>query len=311
MERASARPARIAFGALAAALLPATQLWQQLVRARRVAPLLRARLRRERASRPSARTRSTSRSATTTRSRCCTCSRSRECGPTSPIINLSVANVPRWPDQLTKRDPSFPLSLSLEQRAALVARPWTDTIAVLPIHGTAEQLGTTAGVAHPDSLTLRIRPQYGDHMLPAEVVLLDIVRTNAWKRPLTFAITGGEGAMEWLKPYGHIEGLYSRIVPVVNAPADPRILRAHLFDVARYRGFADSSVAVDGVSRTMGMQAYGPLIALLSADAAVGALDACRADRGALLAHLPFDRLGAPQEYRTPIETACGDPVKY
>jgi hypothetical protein len=98
---------------------------------------------------------------------------------------------------------------------------------------------------------------------------------------------------------------------MVNAPADPRTLRAHLFDVARYRGFADPSVAVDGVSRTMGMQAYGPLMTLLSVDAAAGALAACRADRGALLAHLPFDRLTAPPEYRERIESACGDPVKY
>ena len=117
--------------------------------------------------------------------------------------------------------------------------------------------------------------------------------------------------MEWLAPYGRIEGLYSRVVPVVNPPVDPRTLRAHLFDVARYRGFADASVAVDGVSRTMGMQAYGPLITLLSADAAAGALAACRADRGALLARLPLDRLTPPTEYRASIETACGDPVKY
>jgi len=168
----------------------------------------------------------------------------------------------------------------------------------------------TPGVPLPKSLTLGIRPASGDYMLPAEIVLLDIVRTNAWKRPLTFAVTG-PGAMEWLTPYGRIDGLFSRVVPMVNPPADPRTLRAHLFDVARYRGFADSSVAVDGVSRTMGMQAYGPLMTLLSADAAAGALDTCRAERKALLAQLPFDRLGAPQEYRTPIESACGDPVKY
>lgn len=181
---------------------------------------------------------------------------------------------------------------------------------MLPIHGSAEQFGMMPGVPLPDSLTLRIRPEHGDHMLPAEIVLLDVVRTNAWKRPLTFAITG-PGAMEWLTPYGRAEGLYSRVVPLVNAPADPRTLRAHLLEVARYRGFGDRSVAVDGVSRTMGMQAYGPLMTLLSADAAAGALAACRADRGALLARLPLDRLTPPTEYRGSIETACGDLVKY
>jgi transmembrane protein TMEM260 (protein O-mannosyltransferase) len=231
--------------------------------------------------------------------------------PDVTIINLSVANVPRWPDQLRERDPSFPLSLSLEERTALVKRAWTDTLAVLRIRGSAEQLGLPAGATVPDSIALRVRPMYGDYMLPSEVVLLDIVRTNAWRRPVAFAITGGDGAMEWLKPYGRIEGLYSRVVPALNPPADPRALRSHMFELARYRGYADSSVTIDAVSRTMGLLSYQLLTVLLSADAAMGSLDACRSDRGALLAHLPFDRLAAPPDYRQPIESACGERPKY
>jgi hypothetical protein len=310
MERASKRPARIAFAAVAIALLPATQIWNNwsshdasrryFARDYAANALL--------SLPPNAIYFTVGDNDTFPVMYLQSVEGVR---PDVTIINLSVANVPRWPDQLTKRDPSFPLSLSLDQRTALVQRPWTDTLTVLPVHGTAEQFGIQPSVALPDSLALRIRPAYGDYMLPAEVVLLDILRTNAWKRPLTFAITGGEGAMEWLKPYGRIEGLYSRVVPAVNAAADVGVLRAHLFDVARYRGFADSSVAVDDVSRTMGMQAYGPLITLLSAYAAVGALDACRADRRALLALLPLDRLAAPPKYRGAIESACGEAPKY
>jgi len=309
MERAAARPVRIALGALAAALLPAAQLWNNWA----THDASRRYFARDYAANallslpPNAIYFTVGDNDTFPVMYLQSVEGVR---PDVTIINLSVANVPRWPEQLTTRDPSFPLSLSFEQRAALVKRPWTDTIAVLAIHGTAEQLAMAPGVAVPESLALRIRPENGDHMLPAEVMLLDIVRTNAWKRPLTFAVTG-PGAMEWLEPYGRIEGLYSRVVPTVNTPADARVLRAHLFEVARYRGFADSSVAIDGVSRTMGMQAYGPLIALLSVDVADGALPACRADRRALLARLPLDRLTAPPEYRERIESACGDPVKY
>jgi len=231
--------------------------------------------------------------------------------PDVTIINLSVANIPRWPEQLTKRDPSFPLSLSRDQRSALVKRPWTDSIAVLPVVGTAQQLGLAPATTLPNSISLTVRPAYSAYMLPAEIVLLDIVRTNAWRRPLAFAITGGEGAMEWLKPYGRIEGFHSRVVPVPNQPADPRVLRTHLFDMAQYRGFADASIPIDDVSRRMGLLSYALLSTLLSADAANAALDACRADRSALLAHLPFDRLTAPPEFRRPIEAACGESPKY
>ena len=229
--------------------------------------------------------------------------------PDVTIINLSVANVPRWPDQLTKRDPSFPLSLSLAQRTALVARPWTDTIALLPIHGTAEAIRSDAGsraprLAHAAHPTAIRRPHAPGRDRAPRHRSHERVETTA-----TFAITGGEGAMEWLKPYGHIEELYSRIVPVVNALADPRILRAHLFDVARYRGFADSSVAVDGVSRTMAFRLRAAPHAAF-ADAAAGALDACR----------PIARAARSPTLRSPDRAgrvssadrdACVDPVKY
>ena len=231
--------------------------------------------------------------------------------PDVTIINLSVANIPRWPDQLTGRDATFPLSLSLARRAALAQRPWTDTSVVLPVGEPAERFGLVAGAAILDSMTLNVRPAYGDHLLPAEVVLLDIVRTNAWKRPLAFAITGGQSAMEWLTPYGRMEGLYFRIVPVRNPLADLALLRAHLFDLPLYRGYSDPSLRIDDWSRTMGLQWYSPLMTLLSADAANGALDVCRADRKALLAHLPLDRLTAPPEYRDQIESACGSAPKY
>jgi hypothetical protein len=231
--------------------------------------------------------------------------------PDVTIINLSVANIPRWPDQLTRRDASFPLSLSLAQRAALGQRPWTDTSVVLRVAQPAERFGLAAGAAILDSIPLNVRPADGARMLPAEIVLLDIVRTNAWKRPLTFAITGGQSAMEWLTPYGRMEGLYFRILPVRYALADLGLLRAHLFDLPRYRGYADASVRIDDWSRTMGMQWYSPLMTLLSADAASGALDACRADRKAMLAHLPLDRLTARGEYREQIESACGTTPKY
>ncbi|HEY2162728.1 MAG TPA: DUF2723 domain-containing protein, partial [Gemmatimonadaceae bacterium] len=305
MERASARPARIAFAALAAALLPATLIWNNWS----THDASRRYFARDYAANalfglpPNAIYFTVGDNDTFPVMYLQSVEGVR---PDVTIINLSVANIPRWPDQLRKHDPTVPLSLSLDQRTALVERPWSDTVAVL----TAPAESGAAGGALRDSIVLRVRPAYSAFMLPAEVVLLDIVRTNAWHRPITFAVTGG-GAMEWLKPYARIEGLYHRIVPVLNPTADPRLLRAHLLDLARYRGFADSSVAVDDVSRTMGMQAYGPLITLLSADAAVGALDACRADRGALLARLPLDRLTAPPEYRGPIESACGEAPKY
>ncbi|HWH50236.1 MAG TPA: DUF2723 domain-containing protein [Gemmatimonadaceae bacterium] len=220
-------------------------------------------------------------------------------------INLSVANVPGWPERLRRRDPALPMSLNAAQRNALVDSAWTDSVVVLPVHGRPESFGLAAGTPLPDSITLRVVPSGGRRMIPAEVVLLDIVRTNDWRRPLTFATTGTASAMEWLAPFGRLDGLYSRIVPVHQAPVDAHLLRENVIVRADYRGYADSNVQLDGVSRTLGMQAYGGLIALLDADRAAGLLDQCRADRAALLAKLPLDRLSPPPDVVDPLQSSC------
>jgi hypothetical protein len=225
--------------------------------------------------------------------------------PDVTIVNLSVANIPEWPDQLKRRDPSLPLSLSIERRRGLSAHPWTDTSLVVPVTEMPEHFGLAHGTPILASITLDVRPANSRRMLPAEIVLLDIVRTNAWKRPLTFAITGTRSAMEWLAPYGRLDGLFYRVVPLRDPPADPDILRTNLLETAQYRGYGDAAVATDTESRTMGLASYAGLAELLQADGAGGLLDQCRLDRTAILTKLPFDRLRAPAEYREPIELAC------
>lgn len=226
--------------------------------------------------------------------------------PDVTIINLSVANVPAWPERLRERDPSIPLSLSRARRTDLASKPWTDTTVTLPVSGTLKQLGLPATARLPQSIALGVRPQSGARMLPAEIVLLDIVRTNVWRRPLTFAITGTRRAMEWLEPYGRLDGLYYRVLPIANAAADAALLRANLIANADYRGYADPRVPIEDVTRTMGLLAYYGAAELLAADDSAGAPEICRADRSALLEKLPPARLTPPPEVLDPITAACG-----
>ena len=204
--------------------------------------------------------------------------------PDVTIINLSVANIPDWPDRLRRRDPSLPLSLDESQRAALADRAWTDTSIAIPVSGSAEELGLAADTPVPPSITLDVRPRYGTKMLPAEVVLLDIVRTNHWRRPLTFAVSGTRNAMEWLAPYGRLDGMYYRVVPQRDPPPDTGLLRANVFQTARYRGYADPGVIVDDVSRTMASLYYEGLFGLLDAERAS---DKCLSDLKAFGALVP------------------------
>jgi hypothetical protein len=143
-------------------------------------------------------------------------------------------------------------------------------------------------------------------MLPAEIVLLDIIRTNQWRRPLAFAVTGTRKSMEWLASYGRLDGLYFRVVPIADPKANAPLLRANLLRKAQFRGYADTTIPIDDVSRIIGLQSYPGAGLLLSADEAAHDRDLCRADQRAILAALPPARLTPPDEYLEPITSACG-----
>ena len=220
------------------------------------------------------------------------------------IINLSVASMAGHADYLRRLEPAFPLSLTASERAAMGARKWPDTSLVVPVMGTAEQLGLAPGTPVPRSITMKVWPDYGPNMLIADITLLDIVRTNQWKRPLAFAITAA-GAMDWLEPYRRLDGLFWRIMPVRNPPLDLKVLRANLLDHSQYRGYADPSVRIDHEDRTMGYQYYSAFKELLDAEQARGGLDQCRADAIKILALLPLKRMGFPPYGQEGAESDC------
>ena len=225
--------------------------------------------------------------------------------PDVRVVNLSLAKASWYVDQIVRRDPSFPVALSSEERRMSSTAELPDTTVAIPIQGTAGQLGLPAEATVPDSITVRPRSRVGTQVLPADVVLLDIVRTNAWRDPLCFAITIGSDGMGWLEPYSRLEGLFWRTVPVADLPADREILRANLLVHYEYRGYADRSVRIDDVSRLIGLQYFIALRTLLEAEKARGATDRCREATTRLFAALPPDRLALPARDREEIEARC------
>ena len=62
----------------------------------------------------------------------------------------------------------------------------------------------------PDSITLRPAPYLGGVALPSDMVLRDLLRTNAWRDPVTFAVTAAPNGPGWLTPYARLDGLFWR-----------------------------------------------------------------------------------------------------
>lgn len=86
-----------------------------------------------------------------------------------------------------------------------------------------------SGTVHPSDRHL-IVPEIawdfpGNIIMKNSLIVLDILATNNWKRPIYFAITTGRDAYIGLEEYFQLEGLAYRFVPIKHASADGQIGR--------------------------------------------------------------------------------------
>jgi hypothetical protein len=222
------------------------------------------------------------------------------------IINLSLANTSWYVDRIAREDRRFPLRLSRGEREAAANAGWRDTSVVVPVRATAAQLDLPPDSPVPEAVTLRPKPFFGTQTLPSDVVLLDIVSTNAWRDPITFAITAAPNRPAWLGAHARLDGLFWRLVPVADLPPDTNRLRANLLDRYAYRGYNDPSIRIDDVSRIIALQYYAALRELLSAEFRRGAVDRCREARARMFSLLPPDRLTIPSSTQRELNAGCG-----
>jgi hypothetical protein len=112
--------------------------------------------------------------------------------------------------------------------------------------------------------------------------------------------------MGWLQPYGRLDGLFWRVVPVADPPLAIETLRANLLERYGYRGYADPAVELDDVSRLMGRMYAIPFMALMREEARLGAAGRCRDAAERYVGGFPPQRLGG--DVPRPAEAAgvCG-----
>jgi len=228
--------------------------------------------------------------------------------PDVRIVNLSLLNTPWYVDELTRADPSFPLPRGWKHPGSI--REWRDTTVVIPVAGEAAQLGLPAGTAPPRSVAVRVGPTVmGKYVLPQDLVLLQILENNRWRRPLSFSGTSTTPGLPGLVPYARMDGIFWRVVPIANPPVDRETIRSNLLRTYTYRGYADPGLPLDDVSRGLGLNYYAPLVTLLQAESAAGEGDQCRRTSEAMLRALPLSRLQPDAGLREEIVAACTRPA--
>ncbi|HEX9563262.1 MAG TPA: DUF2723 domain-containing protein [Gemmatimonadaceae bacterium] len=223
--------------------------------------------------------------------------------PDVRIVNFSLANADWYVRQLQRRYPTIPLTPDPATRVSRNAAVWRDSSVTVLIRPPDAGASPVTGL--PDSVVFRPRPSFGSTVLPADEVMLDIVRMNQFRDPVTLAATVGSGVLGWLQPAARRDGAFWRIVAGQAGP-DSGILRANLLDRYEYRGLAGPSPLLDAVTRQIAYGYVAALRTLLEADEAAGDPVQCRADRDSFLRRVPLDRLSVPAGERREIELRCG-----
>jgi hypothetical protein len=192
------------------------------------------------------------------------------------VVNLSVASAVDFADQLRRHTPGFPLAMTASERKALSEKAWPDTAIVVQRDSAATPV------------TLRPRPpDNGTRMSVSDLTVIDILRTNAWRRPVTFSFTAGN--LGWLSGYSRLDGLHRQIEPAPPLATNPNALTTMLTR-NEYRGYADPAVPVGGFTRNIGYVYQGVFAELLDAEP----IERCRAYAAEIESKIPHSRLMIP-----------------
>ncbi|MDQ6611021.1 MAG: DUF2723 domain-containing protein [Gemmatimonadota bacterium] len=221
--------------------------------------------------------------------------------PDVQLVNLSLLNDATYVEQLVHADSAFPLFATRHPRSVKRA-DWTDSTLTIPVVGSPATLGLSEGYPVPATFVAHPTPAYIKQMLLGDLALIDILRTNAWRRPLTFALTA-VNSRGWLERYTRLDGAYYRVLPVADTAILADLLRVNIFAL-NFRGYANSSVVVDDVSRNIGGTYYAPLLALLSADRALSR-QLCVRDRLRFTTLVPAPRVGLSADLLASLQSSC------
>jgi tetratricopeptide (TPR) repeat protein len=152
------------------------------------------------------------------------------------VVNLSLLNTGWYIKQLKHRDPKVPISLSddyidmyLDRHDvnALMKRFWPKEKWNLKLDSPDGPISWEC----PATMYVPMRgakPNENNFLRVQDIMILDIIRTNNWKRPIYFAVTVSSGNMMGLRDYLRMEGLALKLTTKKGQLVEPEALWKNL-----------------------------------------------------------------------------------
>lgn len=185
--------------------------------------------------------------------------------PDVTVVNYWLLNTPWYVAQLRRRDPEVAFLPEVTDSPAIAPHPIQDTTVFVAVPADPVRFAVASPIRLPDSIAVAVKPSIADrYIMASEWILLHMVQTGGWNRPVCFSAAGGESIPSCWKPYLRLEGLSLRIVPIPEVPLNRELLQKNLLEVYAYRGFADKDIFIDDATRTMAANYLGAFLNLAS-----------------------------------------------
>jgi len=174
--------------------------------------------------------------------------------PDIRVVNLSLLNTPWYIKQLKNQEPKVPISLTNEQIDQLEGLiPWEKRIIKLPVPRSVQErmlddLGERKQLIPQEEqqateISFEVKPTvFGQALRVQDYMILNILHSNQWRKPVYFAVTVSNENQLNLQKYFRMDGLDFKLVPYDGQHISTATLERNLFDVFKYRGLNDPSV---------------------------------------------------------------------
>lgn len=220
--------------------------------------------------------------------------------PDVNVVNIPLTNTSWYIEDVLCAPGGLAFSKSAPGMADLHPLSWKEREVALP------EPSADGATAPPDSVRLHVSPTAASqYLLVQDQVVLDMLETNRWKRPVMIATTVSPSVLPWLRDHLRLEGLAYRLVPTKDPDPAVEIMKSNLLQHYRYRGYADPGVTIDDTSRWMGRNYYAAFATLARAARDDHDPEGCAAVVEKMKAALPFDRLHPSERFVSWAATGC------